>query len=227
MRKNEFKFLPALLFFTFCLTNLKADVSYSIPLKGKEHQIGSLLNWSTHVEENSEVFFVEKSKDGESYQIIGEVTAAGNSENEMSYRFLDVGINDGEAYYRLRQVDLDGTSSFSQTIKLQKKLDNNFMVLSISNIETDSKLSVMLDSNIDGELQYFVKNRFGDLVQANKTELYFGVNDIMIDFENELPGTYFITFKVGKEKEQIVIRTIEDEIRKKDNVASKESNSNG
>jgi hypothetical protein len=73
------------------------------------------LKWSTAQENNSSHFEIEKSADGISFNVIGTVQAAGNSNalSEYSYTDVDPGaIN----YYRLRQVDLDNRATYSKTI---------------------------------------------------------------------------------------------------------------
>ena len=113
----------------------KADVIYAIPLKGVEHQMGNLLEWSTSFELNSQTFIIEKSIDGVSFSKAGDLNAAGTSNESKKYRFLDIGVNDKKVHYRLKQIDNDGTSSFSQTIAIQKELSNQFMVVSMSTPE--------------------------------------------------------------------------------------------
>ncbi len=216
-----------LIFLAFGAQTLKADVVYSIPLKGQEHQIGSLLNWSTQNEVDSEVFIVEKSTDGIDYQVIGEVEALGNSNSEKGYRFLDVGVNNEQSYYRLKQLDVDGTASFSQTILLKKELSNNFMVLAMSNTLTNDIFTVSVDASIDDEVYYAIKTLKGEIVKESKMELFYGINEIMVDLRDEPEGSYFLVLKVKDEKERLVIQKVDDEIKKKENVASKKKSSGG
>jgi len=73
-----------------------------------------LLNWSTLKETNTSHFVVEHSTDGKAYTAIGEVAAAGNSAIPLSYTFTHANpLLNGVNFYRLRQLDLDGKSSYS------------------------------------------------------------------------------------------------------------------
>lgn len=75
-----------------------------------------LLSWTTASEKNSAYFEVQASADGRQWQPIGRREAAGSSTAARSYSLLDQGIARYGAplvYYRLRQVDADGTASFS------------------------------------------------------------------------------------------------------------------
>ncbi|MDO7847836.1 T9SS type A sorting domain-containing protein [Hymenobacter sp. M29] len=73
------------------------------------------LAWATATEKNSAFFDVERSLNGEAFAAIGTVAAAGNSSALSSYTLLDRKLPAGALllYYRLRQVDADGTASYS------------------------------------------------------------------------------------------------------------------
>jgi hypothetical protein len=76
------------------------------------------LAWTTASEKNSARFEVERSVDGMLFGKIGEVAAAGTSSSARRYGFDDNQLPKPQKpqdpiYYRLRQVDLDGTSSYS------------------------------------------------------------------------------------------------------------------
>jgi len=83
------------------------------------------LTWSTSTEINNEVFEVERSQDGETFEEIGRVAGAGNSSSELQYLFTDKKPLKGIAYYRLKQVDFDGTFTYTHLV-------------SVSNIESSN-----------------------------------------------------------------------------------------
>lgn len=73
------------------------------------------LHWKTETEQNSSHFEVLKSADGLDFERIGSVQAAGNSVESIEYSFVDK-TPEVLNYYRLRQVDLDGSEEYSETI---------------------------------------------------------------------------------------------------------------
>ncbi len=75
-----------------------------------------LCNWSTASEQNNDFFTVERSRNGEYFEPIGEVDGAGNAQQALNYSFLDRTPYDGLSYYRLRQTDFDGTKRLSQVV---------------------------------------------------------------------------------------------------------------
>lgn len=82
----------------------------------KQEQVA--LEWRTAREQNSAYFQVERSLEGTGFEAIGEVAAAGFSQEVRSYRFLDEHPCPGGCFYRLKQVDLDGAYMYSSVIEL-------------------------------------------------------------------------------------------------------------
>jgi hypothetical protein len=77
---------------------------------------GIALDWVTEKERNASHFEVERSEDGRTYAQIGTVQAA-NSESKNKYDFFDKKANmQTRYYYRIRQVDLDQQSTYSNVL---------------------------------------------------------------------------------------------------------------
>ena len=72
--------------------------------------------WATASERNSRDFAVERSADGQAFETLGTVAAAGNSSSTSVYAFRDQQALPGRAYYRLRQTDLDGAIAYSALV---------------------------------------------------------------------------------------------------------------
>jgi len=73
------------------------------------------LAWTTASEKNSDRFEVERSTNGRDFGRIGTVAAQGTKTNATDYSLLDGKLPTAAStlYYRLQQVDLDGTASYS------------------------------------------------------------------------------------------------------------------
>lgn len=95
---------------------LVVDAALPIQLlafSAEKQELQSYLQWATATEINNEYFQVERSRDGENFDPIGQVAGAGNSSLRKDYNFIDAHPIQGVNYYRLRQVDVDGLYSFS------------------------------------------------------------------------------------------------------------------
>jgi hypothetical protein len=79
---------------------------------------GTQLNWATASELHSEAFVVESQSTaaGDAWQAVGRLAAAGSSVTPRQYHFLDARPLAGTRYYRLRQLDQDGTVAYSPVV---------------------------------------------------------------------------------------------------------------
>lgn len=73
----------------------------------------ALLQWRTATEVNNASFVIERSEDGLHFEALTSVPGAGTSNMVITYSTIDTDPKFGVNYYRLKQVNYDGTSSFS------------------------------------------------------------------------------------------------------------------
>ena len=85
------------------------------------------LNWSTAMELNNSYFEVEISTDAIRFMPVGKVASKGNSNIPVSYSYLHVQPRPGKLYYRVKQVDVDGKSSYSKVIQININGSGNAM----------------------------------------------------------------------------------------------------
>ncbi|WP_165836452.1 T9SS type A sorting domain-containing protein [Taibaiella soli] len=74
------------------------------------------LNWATADEKNTATFEIEHSTDGASFETVGTIAAKGTGNN--TYDFTDVNTANGINYYRLKQVDNDGSFQYSKVVRV-------------------------------------------------------------------------------------------------------------
>ncbi len=76
----------------------------------------SHIMWTTATEKNNDYFSLERSDDAINFVEIARIAGAGNSIEPLSYSYTDYGVYGGDNYYRLVQVDYDGTRTASEII---------------------------------------------------------------------------------------------------------------
>ena len=88
------------------------------------------LQWQTTSEANAAHFIVEKSNDGQVFTAISKVAAVGNSAVLQTYQFTDnqPSFFNRNIFYRLKQVDKDGTVKYSKTVTAVVIAQQNFVV---------------------------------------------------------------------------------------------------
>ena len=74
------------------------------------------LSWETSSEQNNKFFDVERSVNGVSFSSILTENSKGNSTSIQAYTAEDNDPYIGIAYYRLKQIDIDGKTTYSKTI---------------------------------------------------------------------------------------------------------------
>ena len=78
-----------------------------------------ILNWTTATEVNSSSFGVEKKTlNSITWQNISSIKALGNSLSSKQYSYTDKNVNTGKYSYRLRMIDFDGSSKYSNIINV-------------------------------------------------------------------------------------------------------------
>lgn len=76
------------------------------------------LIWKTSSEINNDYFTIERSIDGENFEEVDIVKGAGNSNAPLTYVSYDNDPHLGTAYYRLKQTDFDGSSSYEGIVSV-------------------------------------------------------------------------------------------------------------
>jgi hypothetical protein len=149
------------------------------------------LNWSTASELNNMGFEVQRSNGGE-YTIVGFVDGNGTTTNMLNYTFVDRNVDVGTYTYRLRQVDFDGTSEFSESVEveilapdvfaLEQNYPNPFNPSTMINfsLATDSKVTLTVFDILGQEVTR--------LISGN---LAAGSHEINFDASNLNSGVYF------------------------------------
>jgi hypothetical protein len=214
------KIILSLAIFATAYTQSFATVVYQKQLEGQEFQIGVMLTWATQVEDNSSMFMVEKSENGIDYTNIGSITSAGVSKKTKEYNFLDVMASSQFIYYRLKQVDVDGSFSFTDVLKVKKNISNNFMVARMSSPSASKEFTATLDVFKEGDMAYELRDLEGKVLFASVQPMVNGLNDITISLADQKPNLYKLYFMFGKEEESLVIEKVLDEMEKKQNVAN-------
>jgi hypothetical protein len=148
-----------------------------------------LLTWGTATEQNTSKYEIQRSKDGANWVAIDNVAAAGNSTSDRSYQYLD--LQGGSAFYRIRQVDADGKSVYTD-IKRTSCESKNFTVV-LYPVPAKENLTVVIKSDkaVRTELQIMDIN--GKLLRRIPTQINSGSNNISLNVKDLAAGQYLLT----------------------------------
>jgi hypothetical protein len=91
----------------FCKGVLPVELTYFQTQATDNQKVN--IKWETAMEINSNYFILERSRDAVNYKTIANIEAAGSSTSKKTYSFTDESALFGTNYYRLSQIDKDGT----------------------------------------------------------------------------------------------------------------------
>ncbi len=121
--RGTFESIGALSFSENIVTLGSTEVANPLPVtlvKFEGRLDGSIasLNWKTASEIDNDYFEIQRSSDGLEFIKIGKVAGNGTTNLASEYFFEDRSLLKGNNYYRLKQIDFDGKSSYSSVIVL-------------------------------------------------------------------------------------------------------------
>jgi hypothetical protein len=187
--------------FTFGMTTCTYNASGfppSLPIqlidfKGIPSVSGNVLTWTTANELNNKHFNIERSTDGKTFHGIGQVK--GNNK-PSTYQFVDESPlwRLGSYYYRLRQIDFDGTETLSKIVSIELKSKG---LTIYPTLVSDGILTVDTEG---GQFQIF--NLLGQQVLNHATSARFETAPTLINVAALPQGTYIL--KVGTEQAKFV-----------------------
>jgi hypothetical protein len=215
------RILCCLCFLALGSLSAKADCVYDQTVKSDDLPIGIMLTWRTAVETNNSIFIIERSTDGRNFSNVGTVKGAGNSRLVKNYNFLDPNANAPKCYYRLKQVDFDGTFSYSDPIVVQKKIANNLLIVNVSSERTPKNFSVSLDAANAGSVTCQLRDMQGRVVMEQQKSVFAGLNNLTFDLSTQAEGAYRLVMKQGNEEETLVLQKTRDAVAADANVAGK------
>ncbi|HBG71109.1 MAG: hypothetical protein A2W93_02605 [Bacteroidetes bacterium GWF2_43_63] len=159
----------------------------------------ALLLWQTASEINNNYFRVEKSVNGFDFSSIGIVFGAGNSNQLREYSFVDGAPVFGLNYYRLSQIDFDGSENQSSVVALDFLLENESEGISIypNPISSESVMNIVLPFDFDALLNIYDIN--GRLVYSEKVSEDDQCFRVFVDSDLFRPGVYFVSIISGNQ----------------------------
>jgi hypothetical protein len=156
----------------------------------------NLLTWSTASESNNSYFVIERSFDKISFKEAGNVKGSGTSTTLRNYSFTDewkAGFR-SDVYYRLKQVDLDGTETYSPVVVITA---GNRTEVFVTN-PFDNSPEIVVQHTESAVMQVMITDISGRTIADNNLLLERGRNQIRLnEFASLQSGVYFVRLKIG------------------------------
>ncbi len=154
-----------------------------------------LLDWQTASEINNDRFEIERSTDANRFSSIGKVKGEGNSQRINDYSFIDDQPMQGENYYRLKQIDIDGAFAYSEVVSIEVAKAE----ISVSPKSTLDQISITT-----GNASSIIVRSFSGQFMSSQSSTD---GNFTVDMTNYPRGIYFLSINInGNVQTEKVVR---------------------
>ncbi len=158
----------------------------------KEENDGVRVSWVTASEINNSYFEVQRSSDSVHFQTIGTQEGAGNSNEIQYYSLVDKQTISGTQYYRIKQVDFDGSYDYSNIVSISISSQHTMRIIRAYPSPTDGKFWIKAKSTNLGEASLNIYTLSGKLVFDVQTPIVIGTYSYPFDVSDLPSGIYII-----------------------------------
>jgi len=145
------------------------------------------LSWSTTNEVNNNFFIVERSLNGRNFDSVGQVQAGSHTSNTYSFNENNTNVT---SYYRLKQVDISGTYTYSAVITLKNTGSNK--EVTVYPTQATSTINYVLSSEAPASVIVQVYTITGQPVISQHATLAQGLNVRAVNVSGLVNGEYFL-----------------------------------
>jgi len=167
------------------------------------------IYWQTASETNNDYFVIEKRNSNNEFYEIGRIDGAGNSNSVIDYMFIDNNLLPGDNYYRLSQVDFDGTKTMYPTITLN--CDNYIELQPTMDAYPNpfvDEVNVVIQNLDEGEFTLEIINELGKVVYQKKCIASKSEFRTLLNLYNLQPAVY--NLQCRSQKNVLTIRVIKE-----------------
>ncbi len=149
------------------------------------------LQWLTLNEINNSLFEIEKSSNGKDFFVIGTVKASRNSTTKTNYLFTDEMPLNGDNYYRLKQVDINGKFEYSAIEKLS--IIHYPLLINVHPNPAINYISIELQEKLQEDFIITISTIAGKVVY--KSSYNKNIRNCKITTEQFVNGSYILSIK--------------------------------
>ncbi len=168
------------------------------------------LIWTTATETNNRGFDIERMNTNGVFEQIGFVPGFGTTTEPKSYTFTDTKLNAGNYSYRLKQIDFDGSFSYSSEVEIEVVTPSTFSLEQNYPNPFNPSTTIRFSIPVETDVHLNVYNALGQVVAEMVNErLKEGYHEVNFDATNLTSGIYFYRLEADKfvdVKKMIIIK---------------------
>lgn len=166
------------------------------------------ISWKVENEKDFSHYELERSDSGSDFERIYEVNGTCSGDEACTYSYKDAG-HVKTVYYRLRMVDNNGSTKYSEIISLDETVSNSTNYTLISSMVVDDILQVKINSKKKTVADYALYNIAGKLVLSeNDQQVKNGFNQNNMDMSKLSSGVYILKVRMEDEDKVISAKVI-------------------
>jgi hypothetical protein len=155
-----------------------------------------ILNWTTATELNNQGFEIEYSIDNQNFNKIGFVPGFGTTTEMKSYSFRISDVAAGINYYRLKQLDFDGTSTIYNSVEVTGPVPNSFILNQNHPNPFNPSTTISFSLPVESDVTIKLFNLLGQEVkQITSSNFQAGNHNIEFNAASLSSGTYIYTLE--------------------------------
>ena len=159
----------------------------SFSAKAAETQI--VLSWITANEKDNDRFEIERSTDGRRFDYLSTTKGSGTTTLARHYQSYDKNPINGVNYYRLKQIDFDGTATFSEIVSVEIKSEK----IELFPNPVAGTLYLRMSDFTVREVSFQITDLTGRTMLSGETELNDGIVTLPLSKVGSFPlGTYMV-----------------------------------
>lgn len=159
------------------------------------------LSWATTSENNNNHFVIERSVDNKNFVALDHIASkATNSQSRLNYSFIDKNPANGNNYYRLSQVDNNGTVVVLGIVAETVSLSNLSAIY--PNPLHGTTLNLSLAGQQDGQLAVDISTLAGKVVYSGTAQIVSGQGAVSLS-SKPAPGLYLV--KAGDKSFKLIV----------------------
>lgn len=150
------------------------------------------LSWTTENEVRNHYYIVERSSNGVRFDSIGMVMGRNNT-SAFTYTFTDKQMLNGNNMYRIRQIDLDGATTYSKviTVKNMNAADGFKVFPSAATTQINFSTAVAKSTAV----QVIVADAAGRVLHQSNRILTAGSNQQSVSLDTFNKGVYYLVVR--------------------------------
>jgi hypothetical protein len=149
------------------------------------------LSWITATETNNSGFEVQRSSGGE-FETLSFIEGHGTTTEFQAYSYTDRNVREGKYSYRLKQVDLDGSFTYSLVIEIEVEGPKIFALSQNYPNPFNPNTMIAFKLAVDSKVKLTVYNLLGETVATLVNEtILAGSQEVTFNASNLNSGIYF------------------------------------